>query len=183
MAAGSVSCFPWCMNQNTEDPVLAMQIMEAMYTDSFVSNILLWGMEGYEYQVLDDGTIDFAEGVNPDNSEYYPNVTWMMPNPYVAHVWHGDPLDSGEQMAAFNDNCDNKSKALGFTWDNSDYSAEFTALKNAYEEYGLTAAYGFVEPEKGIADLEAALKAAGIDEYVAAKQEALDAWAAENGIQ
>ena len=30
MAAGSVSSFPWCINQNTEDPVLAMQILEAM---------------------------------------------------------------------------------------------------------------------------------------------------------
>jgi len=183
MAAGSVSSFPWCMNQNTEDPVLAMQILEAMYTDSFVSNILLWGMEGYEYQVLDDGTIDFADGITPDNSEYYPNVTWMMPNPYVAHVWKGDPLDIGTQMAAFNDNCDNKSKALGFTWDNSDYAAEFTALQNAYKEYGTTVTYGFVEPEKGIADLEAALKDAGLDEYIAAKQEALDAWAAENGVK
>lgn len=182
MAAGSVSSFPWCMNQDTEDPVLAMQILEAMYADSFISNVLIWGMEGYEYQVLDDGTIDFAEGIDPNNSEYYPNVSWMMPNPYVAHVWKGDPLDIGEQMSAFNDNCDNKSKALGFTWDNSDYSAEFTALKNAYEEYGLTVEYGFVDPEKGIADLEAALKAAGIEEYMAAKQEALDAWAAENGV-
>jgi len=183
MAAGSVASFPWVINQNTEDPVLAMQILEAMYTDSYVSNMLLWGMEGNEYQVLEDGTITFAEGIDPNNSEYYPNVTWMMPNPYVAHVWTGDPLDIGVQMAAFNDNCDNKSKALGFTWDNSDYSAEFTAMKNAYEEFGKTVAYGFVEPEKGIADLEAALKAAGIDEYIAAKQEALDAWAAENGVQ
>lgn len=183
MAAGSVSSFPWCMNQNTEDPVLAMQILEAMYTDSFVSNILLWGMEGYEYQVLDDGTIDFADGITPDNSEYYPNVTWMMPNPYVAHVWKGDPLDIGTQMAAFNDNCDNKSKALGFTWDNSEYAAEFTALQNAYKEFGTTVTYGFVDPEKGIADLEEALKAAGLDEYIAAKQEALDAWAAENGVK
>ncbi len=183
MAAGSVSSFPWSMNQNTEDPVLAMQILEAMYTDSFVSNILLWGMEGYEYQVLEDGTIDFAEGIDPNNSEYYPNVTWMMPNPYVAHVWHGDPLDIGTQMAAFNDDCANKSKALGFTWDNSDYAAEFTALQNAYNEFGKTVAYGFVEPEKGIADLVAALKAAGLDDYIAAKQEALNAWAEENGIK
>lgn len=183
MAAGSVSSFPWSMNQNTEDPVLAMQILEAMYTDSFVSNILLWGMEGYEYQVLEDGTIDFAEGIDPNNSEYYPNVTWMMPNPYVAHVWHGDPLDIGTQMAAFNDDCTNKSKALGFTWDNSDYAAEFTALQNAYNEFGKTVTYGFVEPEKGIADLEAALKAAGLEEYMAAKQEALNAWAEENGVK
>jgi len=132
---------------------------------------------------IDDGTITFADGIDSNNSEYYPNVTWMMPNPYVAHVWQGDPLDIGEQMSAFNDDCDNKSKALGFTWDNSDYAAEFTALQNAYKEFGTTVTYGFVEPEKGIADLEAALKAAGLEEYMAAKQEALDAWAKENGVQ
>ena len=86
-------------------------------------------------------------------------------------------------MSDFNDNCPNKSKALGFTWDNSDYSAEFTALQNAYDQYGLIAVYGFEEPEKAIAELNEALKAAGLEEYMAAKQEALDEWAAENNIK
>ena len=105
-----------------------------------------------------------------------------MPNPYVTYVWQWDPLDLGQQISDFNDNCTCKSKALGFTWDNSDYASEYTALKNAYDEYGPSVVYGFVEPEKGIADLENALKAAGLDDYMAAKQEALDAWAKENGI-
>ncbi|MCF0127938.1 MAG: DUF3502 domain-containing protein, partial [Pseudobutyrivibrio sp.] len=70
-----------------------------------------------------------------------------------------------------------KSKALGFTWDNSDYAAEYTALTNAYEEFGLQVVYGFVEPEKGLKDLNDALYAAGLQEYIEAKQAALDAWA------
>jgi putative aldouronate transport system substrate-binding protein len=43
--------------------------------------------------------------------------------------------------------------------------------------------YGFIDPAQGIADLEKALKAAGLDKYIAAKQEALDAWAKENNVQ
>ncbi|SDZ89544.1 putative aldouronate transport system substrate-binding protein [Lachnospiraceae bacterium NK3A20] len=183
MSSASVSSFPWCINQNTEDPVAAMQVLDAMYTDPVVSNLMCWGEEGKEYKVNDDETITFADGVDANNSEYYPNVLWLMPNPYVAHVWQGDPLDIGDQIATFNNNAVTKSKALGFTWDNTDYAAEFTALQNAYDQYGKQVSYGFVEPEKGIADLEAALKAAGLDEYMAAKQEALDAWAKENGIQ
>ena len=72
--------------------------------------------------------------------------------------------------------------ALGFTWDNTDYASEYTALKNAYDEFGPKVVYGFVETEEGIAELEKALKAAGLEDYMAGKQAALDAWAAENGI-
>lgn len=183
MSSSSVSSFPWCINQNTEDPVAAMQVLDALYTDSVIENLICWGQEGVEYTVNDEGTINYADGVDANNSEYYPNVLWMMPNPYVAHVWEGDSLDIGQQMSDFNDDCPNKSKALGFTWDNGDYSAEFTALQNAYDQYGLIAAYGFEEPEKAIADLNEALKDAGLEEYMAAKQEALDAWAAENNIK
>ncbi len=182
MSSSSVSSFPWVINQNTEDAVASMQVLNAMYSDPVVSNLLCWGEEGKEYKVNDDQTITYADGVDANTSEYYPNVLWLMPNPYVAHVWEGDPLNIGELMSAFNDNAATKSKALGFTWDNSDYAAEFTALQNAYSEYGKQVSYGFVAPDEGIATLEKALKDAGLEEYMAAKQEALDKWAAENGV-
>lgn len=177
MSSSAVSAFPWCMNQATDDPVAAMQVLNALYTDPVVANLACWGEEGVEYTVNADTSINWADGVNADNSEYYPNVLWLMPNQYAAHVWEGDPVDVGEQTAAFNDNCAVKSKALGFTWDNTDYSAEFTALKNAYEEFGPQVVYGFVDPETGLKQLNDALYAAGLQEYMDAKQAALDAWA------
>lgn len=183
MSSSSVSSFPWCINQNTEDVVAAMQVLDALYTDSVLENLMCWGQEGSEYVINDDQTITYADGIDANNSEYYPNVLWLMPNPYVAHVWQGDSLDIGQQISDFNDNCPNKSKALGFTWDNSEYTSEFTALQNAYDQYGGVVVFGFVEPEKGLADLNNALNEAGLEKYMAAKQEALDAWAAENGVQ
>ncbi len=182
MSSSAVSSFPWCMNQATEDPIAAMQVLEALYCDPVVANLVCWGEEGVEYVVNDDTTINWGPGVDSQNSEYFPNVLWMMPNQYAAHVWEGDPVDVGEQTAKFNDNCPVKSKALGFTWDNSDYAAEFTALKNAYEEYSGKVIYGFVDPETGIKELNDALYAAGLEEYMAAKQAALDEWAKSAGI-
>jgi len=183
MSSSAVSAFPWCINQSTEDPIAAMQVLTALYTDPEVANLVCWGQEGVEYKVNSDTSINWADGVNADNSEYYPNVLWMMPNQYAAHVWEGDPLDVGQQTADFNDNCAVKSKALGFTWDNTDYTTEFTALKNAYEEFYAQVMYGFVEPEKGLKELNDALYAAGLQEYMDAKQAALDEWASENGIK
>ena len=183
MSSSSVSAFPWCINQNTEDPVAAMQVLNALYSDPVMSNYLCWGEEGKEYKVNDDTSITYADGVDANNSQYYPNVLWMMPNPYVAHVWQGDPLDIGTQMATFNDSCGCKSKALGFTWDNSDVSSEYTALKNAYDQYAPQVVFGFTAPDEGIKQLDDALKAAGLDDYMAAKQDALDKWAKESGVQ
>ena len=82
----------------------------------------------------------------------------------------------------FNDNAV-KSKALGFTFDNSDYSSEYTALTNVYDEYAKQIMFGLVEPENGIAEMQAKLEAAGLEDYMAAKQKALDEWAAANGIK
>jgi len=177
MSSSAVSSFPWCMNQATEDPIAAMQVLEALYTDPVVANLVCWGEEGVEYTVNSDTSINWADGVNADNSEYYPNVLWMMPNQYAAHVWEGDPIDVGEQTAAFNDNAPVKSKALGFTWDNGDYAAEFTALQNAYKEFGPQVVYGFVDPDTGLKQLNDALYAAGLQTYMDAKQAALDEWA------
>ena len=182
MSSSAVSSFPWCMNQATEDPIAAMQVLNALYTDPVVANLVCWGEENVEYVVNSDTSIKWADGVNPDNAEYYPNVLWMMPNQYAAHVWEGDPIDVGQQTADFNDNCKVKSKALGFTWDNSDYSTELTALTNAYEEFGPQVYYGFVDPQTGLKQLNDALYAAGLEEYMNAKQAALDEWASANGI-
>lgn len=183
MSSSAVSSFPWCINQATKDPAAAMQVLELLYTDPYVANLVCWGEEGVEYVVNADTTINWAEGVDPNTSEYYPNVLWMMPNQYAAHVWEGDPVDVGAQTAAFNDNCPNKSKALGFTWDNSEYTAEFTALTNAYKELAGQVIYGFVDPTTGLAALNDALKQAGLDKYMEAKQAALDEWAKANGVQ
>lgn len=183
MSSSAVSAFPWCMNQATEDPIAAMQVLNALYTDPVVANLACWGQEGVEYVVNSDTSIKWPDGINADNSEYYPNVLWLMPNQYAAHVWEGDPVDVGEQTAAFNDECPVKSKALGFTWDNSEYVAEYTALQNAYEEFGPQVVYGFTDPETGLKQLNDALYAAGLEEYMNAKQAALTEWAEANGIK
>jgi len=182
LKSSAVSSFPWCINQNTEDKVATVQVLNAFYEDPYLSNLLVWGEEGKDYVETSDGHIDFPEGVDANNAEYYTTMLWLMPNYFISHVWNGDPLDVYEQTAAFNDNAA-KSKALGFTWDNSDYSSEFTALTNVYDEYAPSLAYGFVDPKEGIPEFVDQLKSAGLEDYIAAKQKALDDWAAENSVK
>lgn len=182
MSSSAVSAIPWCVNKDSKDKIAAMQVLDSLYTDPYLENLICWGQKDVDYKVTSNGTITYADGLDANTSAYYPNVIWLMPNPYLAYVWKGDPLDLGQQISDFNDNCDIRSKAIGFTWDNTEYAAEYRQLQNAYEEYAPMLVHGFVDPEEGIAKLETALNAAGLEDYMTAKQNALNAWAFENNI-
>ncbi|WP_130837058.1 ABC transporter substrate-binding protein [Lachnoclostridium sp. Marseille-P6806] len=179
-ASNTCNSMPWCINSQTEDPVAAMQLLNAFYTDPVLSNLLCWGEEGVEYQKTDDGHITFADGVDASNSEYYNNVNWEMPNQFIADIWEGNDLDVWEKTATFNEKCD-VSKGMGFIFDNSEVASEYTALTNVYTQYRDQLELGFENPEKLIPEMESALKDAGLETYMQAKQEALDAWAKDNG--
>jgi len=173
---------PWCINQNTDDPEAAMKVLNLLYTDPDLSTLLCWGQEGVEWKETGDGHITFMDGNDAQISEYYNNVNWEMPNQFIARIWEGDSLDLWTRMQNYNDNA-LASKAMGFTFDNSEVSAEYTALTNALSEYQKQLELGFINPDEGIPKLEEKLKAAGLDDYIAVKQAQLNAWAEANNIQ
>ena len=180
--SNTYNTMPWAINQNCEDPVAAMQVLNLLYSDPELATIFCWGEEGKEWVETEDGHITFPEGVDAQNSEYFNNVNWELCNQFIAKIWEGEKLDIWEKMQDFNDNAQ-ASKAMGFTWDNSDVSAEFTALTNVYSEYQAQLELGFVDPDVVVPEMEERLKAAGLEKYIAAKQEALNAWAEANGIE
>ena len=86
-----------------------------------------------------------------------------------------------EETEKFNDNS-KKSKALGFSFDNSSVMTEYTALVNVQNEYINQIMLGFVEPEAALKEMNEKLYAAGLEKYMAEKQKQLDVWAAANGV-
>ncbi len=182
LKSSAVATMPWCINSGTEDPVAAMQVLNAFYTDPVLSNLLCWGEEGKEYVKTDDGHITFADGVDAQKSEYFNNVNWLMPNQFIAEIWTGNDLDIWDRMDKFNNDAV-KSKALGFSFDNSSVATEYTALTNVYNEYGKPLLFGFTDPATGISEMVQKLKSSGLDKYMEAKQAALDEWASVNGVK
>ena len=180
--SNTYSTMPWAINYNTEDPVAAMKVLNLLYTDPDLSTLICWGQEGKEWKETGDGHITFMDGVDAQNSEYYNNVNWEMPNQFIARIWEGDSLDLWTRMQEYNDNAV-ASKAMGFTFDSSSVAAEYTALSNAYAEYSRQLELGFLDPDVGIPQLVERLKAAGLDHYIAEKQAQINAWAEANGIQ
>ena len=169
-----------CLNQASPDPIAAMQFMNEMYTDSELSTLLVWGQEGVDYVFDDTNHIHFPDGVDAQNAEWYHTMNWELPNQYLTPVWVGDPLDLGEKTMEFNNSAP-MSVAMGFTFDNTQFVAEYTALQGVYDEYANQLLYGFLDPVEGTAEFNDKLRAAGLDEYIAEKQRQLDAWFEANG--
>ena len=175
LKSSAVAQMPWCVNSGSKDPVAAMQFLDVCYTDPAISNLLCWGIEGKEYKVTSDKHIDFADGVDASNSPYFNNVNWEMPNQFIAHIFVGDDLKIWDRMKKFNSEA-TKSKALGFTFDNTSVSSEYTALANIYDQYQKQLEYGFTDPKVGIPEMVGKMKTAGLQKYMEAKQKQLDEW-------
>ena len=168
-----------CLNSATADPVAAVQLMNELYTDPKLSTLLVWGEEGKDYVTDPDGHIHFPEGVDSQNAEWYHTMNWEMPNQYICPVWVGDSPDLGSQVLDFNANAET-SIALGFTFDNSAYTAEYAALQNIFDEYANQLLFGFLDPVSGTAEFNEKLKKAGLNKYIAEKQRQFDVWYVSN---
>lgn len=172
-----VQSIQWTIPENTDYAQKAMQMLNLMYSDADVMNMLAWGIEGEHYEVLESGMIDYPEGVTGETSGYNMNYGWMFGNQFITYVWNGDSETIWEDTDAFNRSA-RKSEAFGFSYDSSNVKTETAACANIVNEYGVSLTSGLVDPETVIPEFVAKLEASGIDKIIAEKQAQLDAWKA-----
>ncbi|WP_027092802.1 ABC transporter substrate-binding protein [Cohnella thermotolerans] len=173
----SVANMMWGIPRNAKYPDKAMQMLNLMFTDKDVANLLAWGIEGKHYVVKSDGVAGYPDGVDQNNSKYNLNQGWMFGNQFLTYVWEGDSPDLWKQLQAFNDSAV-PSKALGFTFDQTPVKTEVAAVQNVLNQYKMALEWGTVDPAKVLPEFRKKLKDAGIDKIIAEKQKQLDEWAA-----
>ena len=174
-ASDAVNGMPWCIGANCVDPVAAMQILNALYNDPVLVNLIGIGEEGKDYVLHEDGTLGLPEDMSAEGIEYSLGVIWELPNQFLIH-------SAAEQWDAYSEmnEASKKSLAAGFVFDNSSIESEYFALTNVYSEYRSQLMLGFVNPDEVVPELMEKLNAAGYDKYVAEKQRQLNLWAEEN---
>lgn len=175
--SGCFGVMPWVINSATEHPEATMKLINEFFSNAELTDLLTYGIEGTDYVVNEEGLYTYPEGKDASTVGYHPNVAVFMFNEFIAGVWDGSGADVWDQTKAMNDSAA-ISKAMGFTFDNTSVSTEYTALSNVYEEYRNQLEYGFLDPETGIPEMVAKMKASGLDKYIAEKQAQLDAWSA-----
>ncbi|WP_337101853.1 ABC transporter substrate-binding protein [Paenibacillus sp. YIM B09110] len=164
--------------QHSENPERAMMMLNLMYTNSKLANLLVWGIEGKHYVKTSETQIEYPEGINPSNVGYNMQA-WLLGNPLITYVNSSQAADHWEQVKEFNANAV-KSKALGFAFNQDPVKNEITALNNVVEQYRKVLESGTVDPADKLKEFNDKLKAAGLDKVMTEKQKQLDEWVTAN---
>ena len=168
----SIAAYPWVITENTVSAEKSMQLLNLLYTDPDIMNLLSYGIEGKHYVKTEDGFITFPEGMNVN---IFIKNAWRMPNQFITHVWEGNPKDLWEKMREFNEKsihaCD-----IGFNFDISQVSTEYFALKSIYEKYKVILENGLVNPREGLDEMNRELEENGIDQVIENKREQFLKW-------
>lgn len=169
----SVTSWTWAVPVTAKEPEAAVAFMSMMYTDSRISNILVWGVEGVDYEVV-DGEACYIEG---KEDEAYHSSEFLLGNQFLLLPWEGQGADFREkQLQAMEETP--ISKYLGFTANTDAIANELSALSVVIDEYRPSLDCGFGTDEmydEFIDKLYANGAQKVIDEY----QSQLDAWLAK----
>lgn len=168
----------WMVNSSCENPSAACKFLNLLYTDEYVDNLLVYGEEGVDYQLDENGCAVAPEGYTDLNSVAY---TANMNYYFWGNKWLTYPVVGGlygeEKEANMKQNYEGEhSNYYGFLYDYSDKEAEYTACLNIVEEYKKSLWVGAADVDKTLAELTKRLKAAGMEDLMQEKQEQLDAW-------
>lgn len=184
MSSATVQTASWSIPHSCQNPEHAMELLNLMFTDPVLVNLLTYGIEGDNYVIVDEenGIIDYPEGMTSDTKTYDNTIGWEWGNMLIGYTWQGDAPTLHQDMIEFNESA-TRSKALGFTFDSTGVQNELTACQNVASKYTVGLEYGKLDPETTLPKFLEELKEAEIDTIIAAEQEQLDAWAAANGVK
>jgi putative aldouronate transport system substrate-binding protein len=162
----------WMIGYTTVDPVAAMQYLNFMYTSTEWNNLFMWGVEGVDSVISDDGTADFTA-----DSDYTHAMQWISPAEFLGHPQTGNPSNLWEMYEDFNNGAI-VSTGSGFTFSTANVATQYTAVDNVYSQYQKAIEYGFSDPESSIAEMNDAMMTAGLQDIIDEKQRQFDAWLA-----
>jgi len=173
-----------CISTTSKKPEKALQLLNLVWKDPYLSNTLSYGVEGVDY------TIDEKRSAEIGSKSVVPNSgslqTWGVWHNWIGPIW--DQWDSGwnrveslRQMQEVNRTAP-VSSSLGFRFDHEPVKTEFAKVTSVREEYNPVFKTGCMEDfDKYLADARKKLKDAGIEKYINEVNAQFKAWQKENG--
>lgn len=167
----------WCVGETSVDYERSVALLNLMYTDPEVANLLVDGIEGVHYTFTDDSKthIKYPEGKDA-STVGYARQAWGWPNEQITYLWDGDPDTLWTDLNAFNESAV-QSPAKGFMFDNAAVINEVTACQNVSDKYFQALTAGQLDPQSTIPVFVEELEKAGIQAIIDEKQRQLDEWA------
>lgn len=160
-------------------PEKALALLNYLYTDEDVQNLIMYGIEGTDYEVKDEAKsiIGYPEGVD-DKSVGWSNEPWLSGNASISHVWESDPETIWKDFIEYNDTAD-FSPVYGFSFNSDSVKTEISAISNVIDKYSAVIASGYSDVDEALEAFNAELESAGINKIIDEAKTQITAWLAE----
>ncbi len=153
-----------------EEPEAACKLINMLYTSSELMNLITWGVEGTDYELV-DGQVKQPE------SGYYYEADFLIGNNLLLTPLYGNGADFFDKAKALVDAAE-LSPYLGFALETGDLELVISQISAVYNQYYPTMNCGEYT-EEAYQDYLSKLDVAGVQDYLDAVQSQLNAWLAE----
>ncbi len=171
-AGGSMLAIPTL----SDYPMQAMKFINLMHTDSKLVNMMLFGVEGTNWEFESDGRVNLVD------STWYGSISgaWTVGNIMKQAVTNKEDPDKNRLLVEYSfDSLDHP--ALGFRFRTESVAAELTALDAVTGGTSRALYTGYVDPEEVLPTYISDLKAAGLDTLLTEVRAQYDAWKETKG--
>lgn len=155
------------------EPEAAAKLLNLIYTDAALKNLVNFGIEGEDYTFAQNGGIIINE-----DSGYMPNCQVVFGNRYLDYYTEQE-IDNGLDQAVSDPNAVKRSPIYGFVVDTDKVSTEAASLSSVFQEYGPLVQCG-LDDDKTYNEMLGKLYSSGLEAYLTELQRQLDEWLAQN---
>lgn len=158
------------VSMTSQNPDRAVELVNFIHTDKEIYNLLIFGIEGQDYNMTAENHIEKVEGG-------YSVPAWKVGNQFNAYLLPGQEDDVWEQTMALNEQAI-VSPLLGFNFDNSNVQIEAANVKAVVGEFDPIRQNGAMDFDEMLAEFSSKVEQAGQEALIAEYQKQLDAWMA-----
>ncbi|MDO5411570.1 MAG: ABC transporter substrate-binding protein [Lachnospiraceae bacterium] len=177
------------INKNSEHAEKAVEYLNLVNTDTYLRNLLNYGIEGVHYTFVDPTPeeVKACEGkpyvldkkikLDPVASKNYSVPYWVQGGLFNTYVLENEPLDKWATFKEFND-ASEAAPSFGFDFNLDPVTTEVAGFRNVLDEYCKALYTGSVEPSEYLPQLQEKMKKTGVDKVIAEMQKQIDEWKA-----
>ncbi len=158
------------------DPERAMMLMNLLYTDKYLLNLMQFGIEDKHYIKVDENTIKLPQGIErATDSGYYPATEWVIGNQFLNYLWQNEKPSKWQEYEEYNKSA-TMAKSTGFIFDQTSIKTEIAAINTIIKEYELLIMSGTIDTDSGLKEMKAKLENTGSLKVLEEAQKQYEAW-------
>ena len=168
-AGGSMLAIP----KTSNNPVVAMQLLNLMHTDKKLLNMMLYGVPEKMWTLESDGRVNLI-----DNNWYAANAgPWVWADVTLQYVTNKQDPTTNQKLIDYAKDAV-PMPSLGFRFDPAPVNAEVTAVNSVVDGQQRALLTGSADPTTALPQYISDLKAAGLEKIIVEVQNQYAAWKA-----